>query len=213
MTTVAQLGERALRRLGVVVVPLADRPTITATVPVVTIATTALQELGVIAADEAPAAADQALAEAKVRAVHASLIANTGVTWNEAAIPAAVAEEYAKLTAAQAASSFGKAANPEVVALLEARVKRTTQVIYAPEMATNAIMDVHRGLVATGRAEWTTQDIPPAVESSYVVLACIALAPQFGVQFDARLGIVAQQDINRIVGLPSSGMTVMAEYF
>jgi len=213
MTTVAQLGERALRRLGVVVVPIADRPTITATVPVAIIATTALQELGVIAADEAPAPADQALAEVKVRSVHASLIANTGVSWNEAAIPAAVAEEYAKLTAAQAASSFGKAANPEVVALLEARVKRTTQVIYAPEMATNAIMDVHRGLVATGWADWSSQDIPPAADDPYVVMACIALAPQFGVQFDARLGVLAQQQLRRLIALPTSGNTVMAEYF
>lgn len=213
MTSVAQLGERALRRLGVVVVPAADRPTITATVNVATLGTTALQELGVVAADEAASAADQALAESKVRIVHASLAANTMISWSDAAIPQSVAEEYAKLTASMMASTFGKAADPQIVALLEARVRRVAANLYAPEMARNAIMDVHRGLVATGFADWSSQDLPPAAEEPYVVLACIALAPQFGVQFDARLGVVAQQQLRRIVALPTSGIPVMAEYF
>ena len=213
MTTVAQLGERALRRLGIVVVPAAYRPTITATVNVATLATTALQELGTIAADETPPAADQALAEAKVRLVHASLAANTVVNWDEATIPVSVAEEYAKLAASMMASTFGKAADPQVVALLEARVRRVAATIYAPEMAVNAVMDVHRGLVATGFADWTSADIPDAACDPYVVLACIALAPQFGVQFDARLGVVATQQLRRIVALPTSGIPVMAEYF
>ena len=213
MTTIAQLGERSLRRLGIVVVPAADRPTITATVNVATVGTTALQELGVIAAEETPQPADQALAEAKARQVHASLAANANANWSDTAIPQSVAEEYAKLTAAMMASSFGKAADPQVVQLLEARVRRVATIIYAPEMATNAVMDVHRGLVATGQADWTTQDVPAAAEEPYVVLACVALAPQFGVQFDARLGIVAQQQLRRLVALPTSGLPVMAEYF
>lgn len=213
MTSVAQLGERALRRLGVVVVPAADRPPITATVPLATIATTALQELGVVASDETPAPADQALAEAKARSVHASLTANANIAWNETAIPQSVAEEYAKLTASMAASSFGRVADPKIVQLLEARVRSVAAVLYAPEMATNAVMDVHRGLVATGFADWSSQDLPPAAEEPYVVLACIALAPQFGLQFDARLGVVAQQQLRRIVALPTSGIPVMAEYF
>lgn len=213
MTTVAALGERALRRLGIVVVPAANRPSITATVPVATLATTALQELGVVAADETPSPADQALAEAKVRIVHASLAANANAAWAEDRIPQSLAEEYTKLTASMLASSFGKAADPQVVALLEARVRRVASVLYAPEMATNAVMDVHRQLVAEGWADWTTQDLPPAAEEPYVILACIALAPQFGVQFDARLGIVAHQTLRRIIGIPTAGMPVMAEYF
>ena len=213
MATIAQLGERALRRLGIVVVPAANRPSITATVPVATLATTALQELGVVAADETPSPADQALAEAKVRLVHASLAANANASWAEDRIPQSVGEEYAKLTASMLASSFGKAADPQIVQLLEARVRRIAAVLFAPEMATNAVMDVHRQLVAEGWADWTTQDLPAAAEEPYVVLACIALAPQFGVQFDARLGIVAHQTLRRIIGIPTSGIPVMAEYF
>ena len=213
MTTIAQLAERALRRLGVVVVPAADRPSITATVPVSALGTTALQELGVVAADEVPSVADQALAESKVRIVHASLAANTMIGWSETAIPQSLAEEYAKLTASMMASTFGKAADPQVVALLEARVRRVAATLYAPEMASNAVMDVHRGLVATGQADWSSQDVPDAACDPYVVLACIALAPQFGVQFDARLGLIATQQLRRIVALPTSNIPVVAEYF
>ena len=213
MATVAQLGERALRRLGIVVVPAANRPSIAGTVPVATIATNALQELGVVAADETPSPADQALAEAKVRLEHASLVANANVAWNEATIPQSVAEEYTKLTAAMLASSFGKAADPAIVQMLEGRVRRVAAQMFAPEMATNAVLDVHRGLVATGVADWSTQDLPAAAEEPYVVLACIALAPQFGVQFDPRLGVIAQQQLRRISAVPSGGIPVMAEYY
>jgi len=213
MTTVSDLAERALRRLGVVVVPEADRPAITATVTINAIGTTALQELGVVASDETPAPTDQALAESKARTVHASLAATGAVAWSESAIPQSVIEDYAKLTAGQMASSFGKQADPQVMALLETRVRRASVVLYAPEMARNAVMDVHRGLVATGWADWTTQDIPDAACDPYVVMACVTLAPTFGVQFDPRQGIVAQQQLRRIVSLPTVGIAVRAEYF
>jgi len=123
------------------------------------------------------------------------------------------AEEYAKLTAAMSASSFGKATDPQVVTLLEARVRRVASELYAPEMAQNAIMDVHRGLVAMGWADWTSADVPDAAGDPYVVLACITLAPTFGVQFDVRLGVKAHQDLRRIIALPTSGIPVRAEYF
>jgi len=213
MATVDQLAERCLRRLGVVVVPAANRPSITATTTIASVATTALQELGVVASEETPSPSDQALAEAKARSVHASVVANTSANWSESAIPQSVAEEYAKLTAAMSASSFGKATDPQVVTLLEARVRRVASELYAPEMAQNAVMDVHRGLVAMGWADWTSQDVPDAAGDPYVVLACITLAPTFGVQFDVRLGVKAHQDLRRIIALPTSGIPVRAEYF
>jgi hypothetical protein len=99
------------------------------------------------------------------------------------------------------------------VALLEARVRRVASLLFAPEMARNAVMDVHRGLVATGWADWSSQDIPDAACEPYVALACVALAPTFGVQFDPRQGAIAQQQLRRIVALPTSGMSVRVEYF
>lgn len=213
MATPADLGERSLRRLGVIVVPLANRPVIGAVVSIASIATGALQELGVIASDETPDVLDQQVAEDKARAVHASLVGSSFVFWAESAIPQHVAEDYTKLTAGMLSTTFGKSADPKVIILLEERIKRFAVIAVAPEMATNAIMDVHRGLVATGFANWTSQDIPPAAEEPYVILACVALAPQFGVQFDPRLGVQAQQQLRRIIAIPTSGTAVMAEYF
>ena len=63
---VSTLAQQALRLLGVRVVPLDDSPTLTEMVPVATIATMALVELGVIASDEMPIPSDQALALDKV---------------------------------------------------------------------------------------------------------------------------------------------------
>ena len=74
--------------------------------PQATIATAALVELGVIAADETPSASDQALALDKVASVHGSLLAQGIALWDVSAIPRAFAEEYTKLTAAMAASQL-----------------------------------------------------------------------------------------------------------
>ena len=103
-----------------------------ATVPQATIATAALTELGVIASDETPSATDQALAIDKVASVHGDLVDQGIALWDIAAIPRAVAEEYTKLTAAMSASSFGKAVDPAIVALLEGRVRAAAQVLTMP---------------------------------------------------------------------------------
>ena len=47
--TIADLGVRVLRRLGVAVVPAAERPALSVTVPVTDVATRALESLGIIA--------------------------------------------------------------------------------------------------------------------------------------------------------------------
>ena len=91
--SVSTIAERALRRLNVTVVPLDDRPTLTEFVPVATIATMALVELGVIASDETPLASDQALALDKVASVHAALDAQGLVWWDGTAVPRAFTED------------------------------------------------------------------------------------------------------------------------
>ncbi|HXI78044.1 MAG TPA: hypothetical protein VNH21_12960, partial [Steroidobacteraceae bacterium] len=63
--SIATLGERALRRLGVAIIPAADRPALAAPVALAAIATNALLWLAIIAADETPSPADAALALAK----------------------------------------------------------------------------------------------------------------------------------------------------
>ena len=213
MTTVAELGERALRRLGVAVVPVADRPVLSVTTTAAAVATGALIELGVIAADETPAALDQALALAKANAVHDSLVSRGVVSWAASAIPQYASEEYTKLTALIMASSFGKQGDPAQWPALEERIRRAVLVQRAPDLATQAVMSVHQDLAARGKVRWTVFDIPPHVEDPYVMLAAYSLAPEFGMpanKVDAREAEVA---INRYIALPSSGERVPVEYF
>ena len=157
-TSIGTIAQKALRRIGVRVVPLDDSPTLTETlaatdiataalvelgvlnsdgtpttdtVPNASIATAALIELGVIASDETPSATDQALALDKVLSVHGSLVAQGIATWDDNAIPRAFTEEYTKLAAAMAASSFGKSVDPAIVALLEGRIRVGATVLNA----------------------------------------------------------------------------------
>lgn len=213
MTSVATLGERALRRLGVAIVAVADRPAVTATVSVATIATAALVELAIIAADETPSTLDQALAAAKVEAVHASLVAQGLVSWASTAIPQSVSEEYTKLVAVHLATSFGKQANPEALALMEGRIRKVALVLSAPALATEAVMGVHQDLAALGRVRWSVWDIPGYIEGPYVSLAAASLAPQFALKFDPNEAVAAMMDIMRYISLPTSGQTLAVDYF
>ena len=211
--SVAVLGERALRRLGVAIVPEDERPGLTVTVPAATIATNALVELGVIAADETPSAADQALALAKVNGAHDSLVSQSFARWTVSAIPQAVAEEYTKLAAAMASTSFGKASDLQVFTALEQRVRRVTMMMQAGDEATRAVLAVHRDLVARGMARWSSFDIPDAAEQSYAMLAAQLLAPSFGGQANPQESLVAMALLAKYIALESSGERVQAEYY
>ena len=213
MASVSELAERALRRLEVAIIPLADRPPLTVTIPAAVLATGALVELGVIASEEAPSETDQALAMAKLSAMHASLAANAGVWWTVDGVPEAVSEEYIKMTAVVLASSFGKQADPKLVSLLETRVRRIALVLSSPSIAVEAVVGVHQDLAMRGKARWTVFDIPPAVEDIYVYQAAYALAPVFGLKPSADDAKQAELMLARYIALPTSGERVMAEYF
>src|SRR4249920_1652171 len=137
--SVSTLGQQALRLLGVRVVPLDDSPTLTEMIPVATIATMALVELGIIASDEVPLPSDQALALDKVASVHAALDAQALVWWDATAVPRAFTEEYAKLAAGQMASSFGKTVDPATVAMFEGRIRRGAMGIASHDVAAEAV--------------------------------------------------------------------------
>ena len=210
---VSTLAQQALRLLGVRVVPLDDSPTLTEMVPVATIATMALVELGVIASDETPIPSDQALALDKVASVHAALDAQGVVWWDETAVPRAFTEEYVKLSAGQMATSFGKASDPAALALLEARVRKGAMVLSADDNAVQAVMSIHQDLVSRGLARWSSQDIPDALGDPYVVLSADMLAPLFERKTDPKDAAMAMVAIYRYVALPTSGERTVAEYF
>lgn len=211
--TISEIGERALRRLGVAVVPVADRPALNTTFAAATLATAALVELGVIASDETPSAPDQALALAKVQAIHASLAAQALVWWTVDAIPQAISEEVTKLSALVMASSFGKQADPQLVNFLEARIRRVSLVLSAPNIASDAAMGIHNDLAMRGKARWSSLDIPDAVGDAYILLTANAIAREFDKPADPRDDRAAEVAISRYIAMPSSGEIVQAEYF
>jgi len=211
--SVSTIAERVLRRLGVSIVPLDDSPVMTEMVPVATIATMALTELGVIAADETPTASDQALALDKVASVHAALDAQGLVWWDATAVPRAFVEEYTKLTGQASASSFGKQADPQLVQFLEARVRRGVMELSGHDIAVEAVMAVHNNLLARGFARWSSQDIPEWACGPYEVLAADYCAPKFNAQVDNDDLMMAWRTIAQIIALPSSGQSVQAQYF
>ena len=128
-------------------------------------------------------------------------------------MPRAFTEEYVKLTAAMAGSSFGKAIDPSIVALLEARVRKGAMVLSADTNAQQAVQAVHDDLVMRGIARWTSLDIPDPLADPYATLAADALAPLFGGDTDPRDTQDAIVAIYRYVALPSSGETVSTAYF
>lgn len=211
--TPATLGERALRRLGVAVVPVASRPAQGAIVPAATIARNALTALGVIAADETPSADDAALAAARVSAVHDALVAQGAVSWALGAIPNAVSDEMAALAAIRLASSFGKQADPARVPVLEARIRHVAMIMAAPALAEEAVLAVHADLAARGKVRWSSADIPQAAELPYQMLAANRLAPNFQQKAEPADEIAAMRTLAQIIALPSSGERVQAEYF
>ena len=159
-----------------------------ATVPQATIATAALTELGVIASDETPSATDQALAVDKVASVHGNLVDQGIALWDIAAIPRAVAEEYTKLTAAMSASSFGKAVDPAIVALLEGRVRAAAQVLNADAAyMLDIVLRVHDSLTTQGIAIWASTAIPHGVAEEYSKLTAGYAAAGFGKAIDPQV--------------------------
>lgn len=213
MTDIAILGERALRRLGVALVPIADRPMLTEMVAPETIATNALVALAVIAADETPADADQALALDTLRNVQARFTSRALVWWEDTGIPRACAEDYTKFTALMMAASFGKQADPNMVGFLENSVRQMALVLSSPDIAIAAVQAVHDGLAATGKVRWSVWDLPAAAELPYELLAANILAPGFDKQADAQAGALAMRLLQQVIALPSSGERVVAEYF
>jgi hypothetical protein len=212
-TSVGTIAQIALRRLGVRVVPLDDSPTLTEMVSFDTVAIGALIELGVIASDETPIPSDMDFMRDKVSSVHAALDAQGVVWWPVGSVPRAFVEEYTKLTAAMAGSSFGKSIDPAIVALLEARIRKGAMVLSADTNAQQAVTNVHDDLVMRGIARWTSLDIPDPLADPYATLAADALAPLFGGDTDPRDTQDAMVAIYRYIALPSSGETVSTAYF
>lgn len=213
MATVAELAVRVLRRLGVAAVAAGDRPAVGATVPAATIATRALIWLAVIAADETPATADQALAADKVAAIHDALVAQGLASWPLDAIPLSISEEMVRLAAMHLAPAFGKATDPAQQDAIEARIRRVSLLLNAQALAEQAVMDVHANLDARGKARWGVHDIPDFAEGPYILMAANLVAPQFGLPADPAADVRAMRDLAQVIALGAGPEPVRADYF
>lgn len=155
----------------------------------------------------------QALAETRVAVVHDALVSQGSASWTVDAIPQAVADEYAGLVAQSLLPTFGGQTDIKAVVIHEERVKRAALLARGPMLAEEAIEAVHHDLAARGKARWTLQDIPPAAERPYVMLAAYHLAPTFGLPQNQGDVIMATVDLNRIIALPTSGERTRVEFF
>lgn len=143
VATVAQLAARALRKVGLAPVAVADRPTEGSAVTVATIAARTLRLLGanpveqssmpalsgthdttdvaerallrlnVYAAGETAETADQSYGESAATTVHEELIALNAATWAYNAIPEWAFEHYVTMAAHYLRPGFGLPADPE----------------------------------------------------------------------------------------------------
>jgi hypothetical protein len=181
--TVTELAARALQALDIPV-PASAWPTISTTVTVSAIALGALVRLGVVASDETPLADDQTIAESQVLAVHETLVRRGLVTFADTQIPRAVSQDYALLSALQLATSFGKQADPSQRAVIEARIGWSSLVQRAQALAEARLQAIHAGLVAAGLAGYLNSAIPVSVAEPLVQMLMIELAPVFGKQAD-----------------------------
>lgn len=204
MVPPATIAEAALRQLGVEVVPASERPGLTVTVPAATLATNCLVELGVIASDEVPALSDQALALSRVMEVHDSLVANGLVSWTSDAIPQFASEEYVKMAANLMATSFGRAADPANYALLEGRVRQAVAVQRAPDLALSAVAAVQASLTSQAITWWDDSGIPGALAEEYAKMAASHLASSFGQKADPAVYTMLEQRVRRMALIESS---------
>jgi hypothetical protein len=193
---VATIAARALQALGVTV-PAASRPAAPLTVSVDQVAANALYMLAVMASDEPASAPDQNFADAQVLSIHDGLVDRGLVSWSALAIPQAVYQEYSQLTALHLAPAFGKQGDPSQQPVLEARIQRIALVLQAQPLAEARVNTVHDSLVAQAFVSWPVSTIPQAVSEEYVSLVAMHLGPLFGTDTDPKMIPVLEQRIRQ----------------
>jgi hypothetical protein len=223
--SVDTLADRVLRRLGVVTVPAADRPEVTATVTAASIAASALQALGVVvpasergdveaitpleelarralemlavcAPDEPPLPDDLTTATTTIQALNDSMLARGMVPWQANAIPESASEDYTQLGAIYLAPAFGKAGDVTQRPAIEARIARIALVAQAQAMGETKVGDISASLTARGLIDWT--EIPASAAEAYIQMTTIALAPAFGQDADPKLYAALEARVERI---------------
>lgn len=164
--TVAQLGARALRKLGIAIVADASRPAAGATVTAATVAARVLLDLGIPVAEASRPAVLAIVSQAELasRALRAVGInpapigvgTATGIIYSSAQLGTSVLIKLAVIAADETPSTADQA---EAVARVKA---------------------VHDSLTGADYVTWTVDTVPAAVADFYIIMAAQLAAPQFG---------------------------------
>jgi hypothetical protein len=168
MATVAALGARALRKLGLAPVAVADRPSSGSTVTVALIANRALRILGVNPIAESDAASNSGTVSVTIIAARAlrRLGFNPHV---ESAVPAESGTTDTDDIAERALRMLGIVSATETPA--------TEDQTLAAEKATA----VHQHLLSVNFVPWAYNEIPASCAEHYVIMTAHLLAPSFGI--------------------------------
>jgi len=128
----------------------------------------------------------QARAENRVATVHDMLVSAGLATWLLNAIPLALADAYASMTAALLAPVFGKAPDPAAQDATMAAARRFVLSGYRGQaLAEQEVAAAHDALVTQGIVSWPLAAVPVAHAAHYVTMASATLAPALGVRQDA----------------------------
>lgn len=165
--TVAQLGARALRKLGVAIVANAVRPAAVAAVTSDDVTARVLRELGILVPD-----ADRPTAQPAVTKTEVAIRALRSVGVNPAGSGGAPIDAVTVSAAAD-------------IAIL---VLRKLEVIASDETASTNDLNsavvkvnaVHAHLAAMDLVTWTVDQVPQRAVEFYVIMASALLAPEFG---------------------------------
>ena len=183
--TPAQLGARALRKLGIAIVADAQRPGAGPVSTVLDVAGRVMRELGVPVSDAsrsavAPPVGKAEIASRALRMVGIDPAVMAGGSFNSGAVFgfAVVARE-----ALLKLSVIGSDETPTPADL---------------QTAVDRVINVHNQLVELDYVTWTLDAIPSAYVEHYVTMVCNLLGPQFGRAITAETFTAAQEMIRRI---------------
>jgi hypothetical protein len=206
--TVAQLGARALRKLGVAIVANASRPAAGATVTAATVAARVLLELGVpVPEGDRPAAPGAALG-VFVLGVDA-LNEQPIVAQSEIAARAlrAVGINPAPIGVGTATGITYNADQLAVAVLIKLTVIASDETPSAADRteATARVYAAHDILAGADYVTWTVNTVPADVADFYIIMAAQLTAPQFGKPasmetFTAAQAMVRQQALTGAYG-------------
>lgn len=201
-----ELGARALRAVGVNPFgPAAPFNDVTYTADV--LATRTLVRLEIIDPSETPNTLDQAEALSVLTDILQMLARNGLSNWNPAAIPFHAAEPLILMTAQMLAPTFGKAPSLDTVATAEKMLRvAALSGSDGQAIAEAKIAAVHDGLSAQAIVSWTLDSVPTAQAEDYVVMASVLLSPVMGLNQDA-----AARQINPATGVATSPASMQAQ--